>query len=650
MSSEWNETLYRVLLDTSFRAVIFAAIVALILSIARVRSSGLRHAAWTTVLLAMLLMPLLLYLIPSIPIAIPIPSAAIQPAPEAPIAVPATAAVLGGDPGPTQMPSIGRESLSVSNPGRKPIWPFAIMALYCIGSLILFGRVLLGWRTMTRIARSGKRVDLHPALRLQLIQTKVPVYESEIVATPMTVGIFSPRIILPVSWRTWPQEKLNAVLAHEFSHVRRRDTLIVPLAHLNCCLYWFHPLAWWLERTLASTAELACDDEAVRTIGGTRYYAEVLLDMARAVNHRGGRLALQGLGVNGNGFLGQRIDRLLRGNLFCEISRARKAMIALGCAAAVFLVVACREKPQTIAPRDDVKPAAQKALPKPSQSFWAKRLHIITAPVNAPLVFGFDTSVQGLEVDIGNEIAKSLGIGIKWFKAPNPGYRQNRLELVVDTVLGRSSSVPLSYYDYLFELLKKGGAEVLISAIAMDPGKCAEFEFSKPYYETGDIIARQRNRFDIADLASLSGKKVGVVAGRPGDAYMATQKTAVDAVIARYSTMDDALGALNRGELDAVVGDEPLVTYSCVKSFHNTIALPALINEYKYAAVVRRGKTELLATINATIDRLDSTGRLKKLDETWLGNVRRTADYLQQEELEAARLNARMSPVSASLR
>jgi polar amino acid transport system substrate-binding protein len=298
---------------------------------------------------------------------------------------------------------------------------------------------------------------------------------------------------------------------------------------------------------------------------------------------------------------------------------------------------------------ENPRPVTQKAQQRPSQSLWAKRLLIITDPVNAPFEFGDGTGVQGLDVDIGNEIGKSLNIGVKWVKAPGPGYRENRLILAVETLFGPSSGViSLNDYECLFELLKRGKAEILISAIAIDPNKSADFEFSKPYYDTGDIIAHQRNRFDITDLASLSGKKVGVTAGRPGDIFMATQKTAAGVVVTKYSTMDDALGALNRGEIDAVVGDEPLITFSSVKSFHNTTTLPILINKYKYAVVVRKGKTKLLATINATIDQLKSAGKLKRLDETWFGNVRNDAMDLRQKDLEVERLKKQQS-ITASM-
>ena len=55
MSPEWNGTLVRVVLDSSLRVALVAASVALILAAVRVRSSGVRHAAWTAVLCTMLL-------------------------------------------------------------------------------------------------------------------------------------------------------------------------------------------------------------------------------------------------------------------------------------------------------------------------------------------------------------------------------------------------------------------------------------------------------------------------------------------------------------------------------------------------------------------------------------------------------------------
>jgi polar amino acid transport system substrate-binding protein len=223
-----------------------------------------------------------------------------------------------------------------------------------------------------------------------------------------------------------------------------------------------------------------------------------------------------------------------------------------------------------------------------------KEVTVVTYAVNAPFEFGEGTGVQGYGAEIGVEIAKELNFPINWAK----------------TQLNKG-------YSHSFDVVKEGGGEILISCAAIDPKKEKDFDFSKPYYETGDVIAHQRSEFGIKDLASLAGKKVGVAEGRPGDEFMATQKTAANVTVKKYPTMDDALGALNRAEVDAVVGDEMLINYSSVKSYPNTNVLPTLINKYSYAAVVRKGETELLKKINTVIDRMKSSGDLAKLESTW---------------------------------
>lgn len=266
----------------------------------------------------------------------------------------------------------------------------------------------------------------------------------------------------------------------------------------------------------------------------------------------------------------------------------------------------------------------EKAIPTAAESMAKNKVvRILTDAVNAPFEFGAGTGVQGLDIDIGNEIGKDLGIEVKWVKVTG--------------------------YEHLFELLKNGEGEILISAIAIDPKKAEEFAFSNPYYDSGDAIAHSPSKLDIKDLASLSGKKVGVATGRPGDHFMANQKIASNVTITKFPTMDDALGALNRTEIDAVVGDEPMITYSSFKSFPNTVILPGLVNKYQYAVAVRKNETELLAKINATLDRMKNAGDLKKLDETWFGNVRAEASGLRSKLLEEERLKKAPKSINVSI-
>ena len=59
-------TVLEALADASLRAALVAALVAVALTVLRVRSGATRHTAWTTVLVTMLLMPALSRLAPAV--------------------------------------------------------------------------------------------------------------------------------------------------------------------------------------------------------------------------------------------------------------------------------------------------------------------------------------------------------------------------------------------------------------------------------------------------------------------------------------------------------------------------------------------------------------------------------------------------------
>jgi uncharacterized protein (TIGR03435 family) len=136
--------------------------------------------------------------------------------------------------------------------------------------------------------------------------------ESERIAVPLTVGWLRPQILLPMEWREWDRAKLDAVLAHEGAHARRHDGLIGAVATVNQCVFWFHPLAWWLERRLAYLAELACDEACVATVGDRESYARLLVEMSQVVDGSSGRLRGHALTMAAGSHIGKRIDSILK--------------------------------------------------------------------------------------------------------------------------------------------------------------------------------------------------------------------------------------------------------------------------------------------------------------------------------------------------
>ena len=95
---------------------------------------------------------------------------------------------------------------------------------------------------------------------------------------PGIFGIARPVLIWPEGISAHLEDAhLEAILAHEVWHVRRRDNLAAAVHMLVEALFWFHPLVWWLGARLVDERERACDEEVVAMGGERHVYAESIL-------------------------------------------------------------------------------------------------------------------------------------------------------------------------------------------------------------------------------------------------------------------------------------------------------------------------------------------------------------------------------------
>jgi len=92
---------------------------------------------------------------------------------------------------------------------------------------------------------------------------------------------FGARILFPIAAKTWDDERRRAVLLHERAHVARRDTLLALIGDVACAVYWFHPLAWLIERRARLERERACDDLVIESGIAADDYATALVEVAR---------------------------------------------------------------------------------------------------------------------------------------------------------------------------------------------------------------------------------------------------------------------------------------------------------------------------------------------------------------------------------
>jgi beta-lactamase regulating signal transducer with metallopeptidase domain len=284
--------------DASVRALVLGLLALLLIPFIR-RSSTAQHTLWTLVLTGMLVLPFLRPIVPATHVRLP---QVLTPQFTQARPVPSS----------SMPPRISRPATETRLP-EPPHWPLFLVAAYLAG-VALFGARLLGGLLLTRRALRNTRT-IHSELweHYELIadaNVDLNLEESDYVRVPLTTGSTLVRVIFPADWREWPAEKRKAVLAHELAHARRRDPLLALVVAINKCLFWFHPLAWWLERRLPVLAEHAADDAALAVSFDTQAYARLLLDSAARKDTVGGRLIWHSAAISGP-VIAQRIRRVL---------------------------------------------------------------------------------------------------------------------------------------------------------------------------------------------------------------------------------------------------------------------------------------------------------------------------------------------------
>jgi uncharacterized protein (TIGR03435 family) len=200
--------------------------------------------------------------------------------------------------------------------------------------------------------------------------------------------------------------ELEAIVAHEFCHLRRRDNLFAALHMLIEAIFWFHPLVWWLETRLVNERELACD-EAVIAIGhAPQTYAESILKACEFCIES--PLACIS-GVTGAD-LKRRIVRIMTRAIAERLGAGRKALLVSVTILAVLgpIVFGVMNAPSVHAALladlgDEKLPSFEVATIKPSHSSENRRgmmrspgkLTIENMPLKSLIEFAFDARSDG---------------------------------------------------------------------------------------------------------------------------------------------------------------------------------------------------------------------------------------------------------------
>jgi beta-lactamase regulating signal transducer with metallopeptidase domain len=280
-------------------------------------SAAFRHLLWTSALVGLVLMPVLLSVVPSVESrfvpAIPT-VASIETTP--------VAAVMPTRPSATKQASAIRETAEPVRPTVATrtrsfdVSHWLPLAWATVAALLLL-RVALARLKLALLARQASVVDdgewllLVQRLAGRLdIARPVRLLRSPTSCVPMTWGLIYPTVMLPIDSDDWPADRRTIVLLHELAHVNRLDAFTQSVARVATAIFWFNPLVWVAARAMRVERELACDDCVLASGARPSDYAQDLLQIARSFSRRSD-VAVAALAMARRGDLEERLMAIL---------------------------------------------------------------------------------------------------------------------------------------------------------------------------------------------------------------------------------------------------------------------------------------------------------------------------------------------------
>ncbi|MEX0652565.1 MAG: M56 family metallopeptidase [Phycisphaeraceae bacterium] len=371
------------LLDVAIKSTVILMLAGVITALMRRHSAAARHTVWAAAIVAVLLLPMLAYLLPGLAVLPAVPIAidgihttdtTVKPLVDAPATI-SDGSVLANVPQPAAderpVPAPAGPAASATDGAQPiddvpptPVDPAAVSAsatptetepasstrhevlawlpwVWLGGASFALLPIVCGALGLARLKRTSHPITArswqHLLRELQArlgLHRPVVLRRSRQPIMPMTWGGafgLAATVLVPVDSEDWSAPRRRAVLLHELAHIKRHDCLTQLLTQVACAMYWFNPLIWYAAHRMLIEREQACDDMVLLHETDSADYAQHLLDIATGPQ-AGLFAAHSGIAMARRSKLDGRLVAIL------DKHRNRRAMSRLGVALTITLL------------------------------------------------------------------------------------------------------------------------------------------------------------------------------------------------------------------------------------------------------------------------------------------------------------------------
>ncbi len=203
-----------------------------------------------------------------------------------------------------------------------------------------------------------------------------------------------------------------------------------------------------------------------------------------------------------------------------------------------------------------------------------------------------DGSYHGYDVDLAREIGSRLGVGVEFVNV---------------------------HFDGLYDALRAGKFDLIISALPYDQFLTRDVLYSHSYFNAGQVILEREGEASVKSLYDLAGQRVGVELGSAGHERLRTlqREKGVALQLTAFTTPEEARDALLNGKVDVVVVDA-ITAYEFVGRGGVHVVEGILLTDEPYVIAVALQSPILLEKVNGILVQLREEGVLDALRERWL--------------------------------